>query len=675
MENMKINRLLMIMIAVFFFASLKAEAAGENTLDLLLKEDADIGKVQEDIMAINEGIQIQLYEEINLVHLVCPESLQVEKVVRDENMKGKIEASGELPKFEETDGLPDYDAVSNIVPEGEGIGTEDDVGHRLFELLAWHADEVTENGQSLKLARGKGVKIALIDSGVDKSHPVLLGKIDDVNGKSYVSGDDLIVDFNGHGTATAGIIAQIAPDAIITPYKVMRAKDGESLWTIAAILDAVNDGNDVINMSLGTYKCINHDGERILINAFKRAIRYARNSGVEVFASSGNKGIDLDQNYKTNQVVHLPGGVEGVNTVSAVWNRLGTSYSNYGSCVDFCAPGGELVFQNGLLDLTACVFVAYPEYIDNGLGSAGIPQGYAFSYGTSLSSAVATACFADVYSYGKEHYPYFQKDDAVHLLAASSRDLGDEGKDAYFGNGEVDICKAIYGIKPIYEGEVKENGPKSRIYHKDGLIAEYNVIAEYGDKYQVNVLLANEKPATIRKWKIALDCQDEIEQIWGGKVCKDGGYIIIENAGYNQDIKTGEKVGFGFIAKKASLEEALTLPDGIILVSRNEMVATKDYGIDYEALSRWENGLIAEVTITNHSNRPIYDWKIEFTYGAVIENVWRASIEDKDDDYYAIINDGSSQNILPGESVTFGFKAAGSGKEAIGNISLISTAR
>lgn len=678
MKNRRINKLLLtfflsILVPIFFCSfSLKVEAAEEKTLDLLLKEDADIEQVRKDILEKNENIQIQIYEDINLVHLIYPETLQVEEIIQEECIQEKIEIKGELPKLEETKLLIEENMVSNITTESENLSSESNVGLNLFNMLAWHVNEVTENGQSLELARGNGVKIALIDSGVDTTHPVLAGKIDIVNGKSYVTGDDTITDLNSHGTATAGIIAQIAPDAIITPYKVIGAKDGESLWTIAAILDAVNDGNDVINLSLGTYKCLDDSEEHILINAFKRAIKYAENNNVEVFASSGNKSMNLDQNYETNKVMHLPGEIKGVNTISAIWNHSGVSYSNYGSCVDFCAPGGELVFQNGLLDLTACIFIACPTYMDNGLAAAGIPQGYTFSYGTSLSSAVAAACFADVYSYGKENYQYFQKDDAIKILTASSKDLGDAGKDIYFGNGEINIYNAISEMKSIYEGEIIENGKKSRTYSKSSITAEYEVTEEYENKYHVNVTLTNEMSETIHKWEIAMDCGSEIEQIWDGEVSKDGDYIIISNAGYNQDIEAGGSVRFGFIAVKTSREEEIRLPDEIILVNKNYMIDPEKYVVNCEISSQWEGESIVNITITNNSDQPISDWKVEFTYNATIEEIWCATIEDKDDNYYSILNDGSNQNIPAGGSVSFGFKAAGSGEESIDNISLMS---
>lgn len=679
MKNRKNNKLLLVTVLSIFASlflcgfPLRVEAAEKQTIDILLKEDANIEQVQKDIIEKDKNIQIQVYEDINLLHLICPETLQVEEILQDKNIEKNIEIKGELPKFEGSRLLFDEKMVSNITPESEKISGENDIGLDLFNMLAWHVDEVTESGQSLEVAKGNNVKIALIDSGVDIKHNALVGKIDINNAKSYVTGDESIDDFNSHGTAIAGIIAQIAPGAIITPYKVIGEKDGESLWTIEAILDAVNDGNDVINLSLGTYKSLNNEEELILINSFKRAIKYAENNDVVVFASSGNKSMDLDLSYETNRMMHLPGEIEGVNTISAICNNSRASYSNYGSCVDLCAPGGDLVLQNGLIDLTSCIFIACPTYMDNGLAALGIPQGYTFSYGTSLSSGIATACFADVYSYGKEKYRYFQKADAIEILIASSNDLGDVGKDTFYGNGKINIYNAISKMESIYEGEITEESEKSRTYDKSSITAEYKVIEEYADKYHVNVTLTNKTSETIHKWKIAIDCDDEIEQIWGGEVSKDGDYIVISSAEYNQDIQAESSVSFEFVAKKLSGEDEIRLPDEVILVNKHYMVAPEDYTINYEVSSQWDGGAIVDITIVNNSDKAIYDWKMEFTYDAAIEEIWCAMIEDKDDNYYSIRSDKSNQNIPAGESVSFGFKVAGSSEKAVDNISLIST--
>ena len=165
----------------------------------------------------------------------------------------------------------------------------------MFDAMAWHVDEITNNRKSLDITKGKGVKIALIDSGVDISHPVLAGKINMQDSYSYVTNEPSIRDDNGHGTGVAGVIAQIAPESVITVYKVIGEETGESDWTISAIIQAANNGNDIINMSLGTYKCDDVESELLTIEAYERAVQYAEEKECLVVASAGNKALDLDQ--------------------------------------------------------------------------------------------------------------------------------------------------------------------------------------------------------------------------------------------------------------------------------------------------------------------------------------------------------------------------------------------
>ena len=653
-----------------FQISAKAAGEKEQTIDVLLKENANIKEVKENILRKDKNIEVDVYEEINLMHLVYPETVDVDKIIKDKSIHDQIEVAGDLPKLEGAEEPVDKPGESDISSES----TEE-----LMKVLAddpynkqnWHVDEVTEDEKSFEYTTGKNVRIAHIDSGVDPDHPVFSGKLDLKHAKSYVKDDDSINDYYGHGTETAGIIAQIAPDAIITPYKVLGAVDGESIWTIAAIIDAVNDGNDVLNLSLGTFKCIDNNDERILTATYKRAVRYALNNNVTVFASSGNKGEDLDKKFEEEKVLHLPGAIEGVNTVSSVWKGTLASYSCYGSCVDFCAPGGEDTLSEDIPDLPAAIFVAYPTYMDNVYDGI-LPHGYSMEMGTSLSSAVATASFADVYAYGKEKYPHFRKDDALVLLTAGCKDVGPEGKDPQFGNGEINIYRSIKELDSVYRGEVVQESDRSRSYQSHNIAAEYTITEEDEDRYYVNVTLTNNTSSDIHKWEIAMDLKDEITHIWDAKYIKDGDEIIVTHADYNQDIPVGESVSFGFIAKKPS-KDKIALPNEVLMVNDRNMVKPEDYSADLEVTTRWEDGFVAYMTITNKSDHPISDWKIEFTYSGNIDKIWGASIEEHDDDYYSILNEGSNQNIAPGKSVSFGFETDDSTDETIDNISLIST--
>lgn len=109
-------------------------------------------------------------------------------------------------------------------------------------------------------ATGKGVSIAVIDSGIDTSHPDLAGKVIDsvearVDNKKVVFDPSFIGDSAGHGTACAGIISRIAPDAELHSIKVLGAGGlGDGMAFLAGLEWAVKQRYRVINLSLGTTK-------------------------------------------------------------------------------------------------------------------------------------------------------------------------------------------------------------------------------------------------------------------------------------------------------------------------------------------------------------------------------------------------------------------------------------
>ena len=112
-------------------------------------------------------------------------------------------------------------------------------------------------------ATGKDVRVAVIDSGVEAGHPRLEGCVDEAGGLALELGDDGQIvehpgppdDLFGHGTACATIIHELAPQARITSVRVLGERlSGKAQVFLHALAWAVNEGFDVINLSLGTPK-------------------------------------------------------------------------------------------------------------------------------------------------------------------------------------------------------------------------------------------------------------------------------------------------------------------------------------------------------------------------------------------------------------------------------------
>ncbi len=166
---------------------------------------------------------------------------------------------------------------------------------------------------------GTGIKIAVIDTGVDFNHPDLFGWGPDgkvIGGYNFIQEDQPPLDTNGHGTQVAGVIAAdgqavgIAPKAKILAYKVSEDGEGVSSELITrAIEKAIEDGADIINISLG----VNKTNTKI-----ERAVNNALEKGIFVVTAAGNDG----PGFKT---IGSPGRNFGSVTVGATYNNLTSS--------------------------------------------------------------------------------------------------------------------------------------------------------------------------------------------------------------------------------------------------------------------------------------------------------------------------------------------------------------
>lgn len=184
--------------------------------------------------------------------------------------------------------------------------------------------------------KGKDIKVAVIDTGLNQNHEDL--KNNALAGKTFVddeNGTPQATDNQTHGTHVAGIIAAddntkggrgIAPDANVRGYSVFSADNRcKTSWIERAVNAAVNDGNHIINMSLGSP---NYDGnyEKVFKNAYEK--------GVAIFASSGNDDSD---GY------NFPAAYASTISVGAVdQNGTRASFSNYGKTVTLSFPGVKI---------------------------------------------------------------------------------------------------------------------------------------------------------------------------------------------------------------------------------------------------------------------------------------------------------------------------------------------
>ncbi|MBI4009851.1 MAG: S8 family peptidase, partial [Candidatus Aenigmarchaeota archaeon] len=297
---------------------------------------------------------------------------------------------------------------------------------------------------------GAGVKIAILDTGIDESHPMLRGKV--VASKIF-TGDSNAGDFRGHGTHVAGIAAGkyneggyngVAPDALLLNAKVLDDAEGSgtTLQIIQGIEWAVDpdvnpetdDGADVISMSLGgAYSTPDA--------AYIDAIKYAISRKVVVIVASGNCGNGCASSSCGGfRGVTVPGSVKEVITVGAVDDNKNVACFSSGQDIDgvgikpdVVAPGKNIV--------------------------SSVPYGYDSSgYGNMSGTSMATPHVAGAAALLLEKNPSYTHEQVKHLLEASADDLGIVGKDTSYGSGFVNLEKAFsFGDNSELEYDIEFN--------------------------------------------------------------------------------------------------------------------------------------------------------------------------------------------------------------------------
>jgi subtilisin family serine protease len=266
----------------------------------------------------------------------------------------------------------------------------------------------------VETGRRNRVITAVLDTGVDASHPDLLGHVR--AGGDFIDGDANPADEFGHGTAVSGVIAAstnnklgvagISWGTTVLAERVLGKEGTGSMCTVAAgMVDAVDAGAKVLNMSLGGAG----DACPLII---EKALSYAHDHGALVVVSAGNDGL------KGNPVDY-PAGCSGALAVGATDTRdRKAGFSEYGPQIDIAAPGVGILTT---------------------MWGEGGKHGYAFESGTSLSAPIVSGAAALLLS----RHPDWTPDQVRARLIATAQDKGKRGRDDYFGAGIVDIGRAL----------------------------------------------------------------------------------------------------------------------------------------------------------------------------------------------------------------------------------------
>jgi len=284
------------------------------------------------------------------------------------------------------------------------------------------------------------VLVAVIDSGIDATHPEFAGRI--VEARSFVK-TKASVDTVGHGTMVAGEIAAATDNGegiagIGLPVKLLIAKvvgpaRGISIEAeVKAIRWAADRGARVINLSLGGTRDPTNT-QRDQYSALEQAaIEYAYTKGAVIVAATGNCSDVCPYEY-----ADYPAALPHVIGVSALTQRNEVAGFSKRDKVfnDLVAPGAGIVsaFPYDLTD-PACQFPGYSLCAANGQGTGD---------GTSFAAPLVTAAAALLIS----QRPDLQPSQVMSLLERTARDVSPAGRDALTGNGLLKVVDALAALQ------------------------------------------------------------------------------------------------------------------------------------------------------------------------------------------------------------------------------------
>lgn len=288
------------------------------------------------------------------------------------------------------------------------------------EKVDWGLDKLGIPS-SWSVSTGQGVKVAVLDSGIDLKHPDFQGAV--AAYKDFTGRND-VTDYCGHGTHCAGIIGArkngigiigVAPDCQLYIGKVL---DNTGSGSFDNIVDGVNwcieQKVHIISMSLGG----NSPYEPLRL-AITRALDY----GITVIAAAGNNGSVLRGNSFTTS---WPANYDNVVAVGSInRNMIRSQFSSVGERVDIMAPGEE-------------IYSTYP------------PQKYAILSGTSMATPFVAGVAALILSKHLKNQgstPINNWMDMKQHLLQFATDIGTPGKDTFDGWGIINPQKELQDDK------------------------------------------------------------------------------------------------------------------------------------------------------------------------------------------------------------------------------------
>lgn len=451
----------------------------KNRLIVKFKEEVEPSLKEEDtIQGADVGVatvtKINEKEKVKEVKKLAPETSEtgvkgkttqmegIDLIYRvefegDKNIAKMIDEYSDDPNVEYAE--PDIEVTTQLEPNDPYYWRSGSWGQSYPDL--WGIKKI-DSAYAWDIETGsRNVTVAVIDTGIDYNQQDLSGNIwtnsdeipnngadddhngyvDDYYGYDFYNYDSNPFDDHAHGTHCAGTIGAVGNNnkgvvGVNWQVKLMAVKflsawgSGYISDSILAINYAVNNGADVLSNSWGGWG---------RYQSLQNAINYAHNNGVLFVAAAGNSNSDC-YNYS-------PAGLNNVVTVAATdYRDQKASFSSYGNSVEIAAPGVDILS------------------LKSSGGSCNTVGGkYCRMSGTSMATPHTAGLAALILSKDSELTP----DQVLELIEVGADDLGNPGKDIYFGYGRINSFNSLTTNITHVDGTLIKARNSSTIYLLD----------------------------------------------------------------------------------------------------------------------------------------------------------------------------------------------------------------
>lgn len=226
---------------------------------------------------------------------------------------------------------------------------------------------------------------------------------------------------------------------------------------------------------------------------------------------------------------------------------------------------------------------------------------------------------------------------------------------------------SVFGVSPKTAAAAD-----SKRYSYNGYDVAFVVTSVYEGAFNGEITVTNTGTEVIRDWAMSFTFAHEIQNIWNATVLsRTGNSYVVKNYDWNADIKPGESVSFGFVAKS---DGTIIPPETFAFVMKEEAVAPETFAVEVLSYSDWGTGCNGAMIVKNLTGEKLENWQLSFDYNREIVSISNAIIVSNENGHYVVRNAEYNADIAEGASVHIGFVAGeGDAAESPKNFAMVQT--